>query len=106
MIFLAGCIIGVEGYTESAASGGLAGINASRVLANLPLVTPPFATAHGSLVNYITTSDPRYFQPINTNFGLFPPLPNKIRDKKEKHRLIHHRAMDEFQSWKMQYKIS
>ncbi len=101
--FLAGCIIGVEGYVESAATGGLAGINAGRALANLPLVTPPLATAHGALVNYITTSDARPFQPMNTNFGLFPPLPEKIRDKEHKRRMIHQRAMDECQAWKKQF---
>lgn len=104
--FLAGCIIGVEGYTESAASGGLAGINAARALADLPLITPPLATAHGALINYITTSDARYFQPMNTNFGIFPPLPTKIRDKEQKRRLIHQRAMDEFQAWKTQFALS
>ena len=104
--FLAGCIIGVEGYVESAASGGLAGINAARGLAGLPLVTPPLETAHGALINYITTSDARHFQPMNTNFGLFPPLPAKIRDKEQKRRLIHQRAMDEFQVWKTQFALS
>lgn len=103
--FLAGCIIGVEGYLESAASGGLAGINAARVLAGLPLLTPPTESAHGALVNYITTSDSRYFQPINTNFGLFPPLPTKIRDKEQKRRMIQKRAMEEFKAWKTQFAI-
>ncbi len=101
--FLAGCIVGVEGYVESAATGGLAGINAGRALAGLPLVTPPLATAHGALVHYITTSDARHFQPMNTNFGLFPPLPEKIRDKEHKRRMIHQRAMDECQAWKKQF---
>ena len=104
--FLAGCIVGVEGYVESAATGGLAGINASRALANLPLVTPPLATAHGALVHYITTSDPRHFQPMNTNFGLFPPLPEKIRDKEHRRRTIHQRAMEECQAWKKQFALS
>jgi methylenetetrahydrofolate--tRNA-(uracil-5-)-methyltransferase len=105
-MFLAGCIVGVEGYVESAASGGLAGINAARGLAGLPLVTPPLETAHGALINYITTSDARHFQPMNTNFGLFPPLPKKIRDKEQKRRLIHQRAMDKFQAWKTQFALS
>ncbi len=104
--FLAGCIIGVEGYVESAASGGLAGINVARALADLPLITPPLATAHGALVNYITTSDARHFQPMNTNFGLFPPLPTKVRNKEQKRRLIHQRAMDEFRAWKTQFALS
>ena len=104
--FLAGCLIGVEGYVESAATGGLAGINAARALANLPMVTPPLTTAHGALINYLTTSDARYFQPMNTNFGLFPPLPAKIRDKVQRRRMIHQRALDEFQAWKTQFVVS
>ena len=104
--FLAGCIIGVEGYVESAATGGLAGINAARALADLPLITPPLATAHGALINYITTSEAKHFQPMNTNFGLFPPLPTKIRDKEQKRRMIHQRAMEEFHAWKTQFALS
>ena len=85
--YLAGQLIGVEGYVEAAASGGLAGINAARKLQGLPISPPPGTTAHGALIQYITTSDSRYFQPINTNFGLFPPLPEKIRDKQEKRKV-------------------
>ena len=84
----------------------VAGINAGRALADLPLVTPPLATAHGALVHYITTSDARHFQPMNTNFGLFPPLPAKIRDKEQKRRMIHQRAIDEWQTWKQQFSLS
>ncbi|MGH7166183.1 MAG: methylenetetrahydrofolate--tRNA-(uracil(54)-C(5))-methyltransferase (FADH(2)-oxidizing) TrmFO [Nitrospiraceae bacterium] len=104
--FLAGQLVGVEGYTESAAMGGLAGINATRGLAGLPLVTPPPTTAHGSLVTYITTCEPRHFQPINTNFGLFPPLPSRIRDKDQKRRLIGQRALEEFGVWKTRFELS
>lgn len=104
--WLAGCLIGVEGYVESAATGGLAGINVARALANRPMVTPPLTTAHGALINYLTTSDARYFQPMNTNFGLFPPLPVKIRDKAQRRRMIHQRALDEFQAWKTQFVVS
>ena len=104
--FLAGQLVGVEGYTESAAMGGLAGINATRGLAGLPLVTPPPTTAHGSLVTYITTCEPRHFQPINTNFGLFPPLPTRIRDKDQKRRLIGQRSLEEFGVWKTRFELS
>ena len=75
-------------------------------LAGLPLVTPPPATAHGSLINYITTCDPRHFQPINTNYGLFPPLPKTIRDKEQKRRLIGERALEDLEAWKRQYELS
>ena len=105
-VLLAGQLVGVEGYTESAAMGGLAGINVARGLAGLPLVTPPATTAHGSLLHYITTSDPRHFQPINTNYGLFPPLPSKVRDKEHKKRLVGLRAAQDFEAWKTQSGLS
>ena len=105
-VLLAGQLVGVEGYTESAAMGGLAGINVARGLAGLPLVTPPATTAHGSLLHYLTTSDPRHFQPINTNYGLFPPLPSKVRDKEHKKRLVGLRAAQDFEAWKTQSGIS
>jgi methylenetetrahydrofolate--tRNA-(uracil-5-)-methyltransferase len=98
-LFFAGQLVGVEGYVEAAATGGLAGINAARGLAGLPLVAPPATTAHGSLLSYITTTDPRHFQPINTNFGLFPPLPARIRDKERKRRAIARRALEDLQGW-------
>lgn len=104
--FFAGQIVGVEGYTESAAMGGLAGINAARGLAGLPLVSPPPTTAHGSLLAYITTSDPRHFQPINTNYGLFPPLPARVRDKDQKRRLIGERALKDWEEWKTRSGLS
>lgn len=104
--FFAGQLVGVEGYTESAAMGELAGMNAARGLAGLPLVTPPPTTAHGSLIAYITTSDPRHFQPINTNFGLFPPLPSRIRDKDQKRRLFGQRALEDLEAWKTRFGLS
>lgn len=98
-LFFAGQLVGVEGYTDSAAMGGLAGINAARGLAGLPLVTPPPTTAHGCLLSYITTADPRHFQPMNTNFGLFPPLPSPVRDKERKRQLISQRALEDHAAW-------
>jgi methylenetetrahydrofolate--tRNA-(uracil-5-)-methyltransferase len=99
-LFFAGQLVGVEGYTESAAMGGLAGLNAARELTGLSPVTPPSTTAHGALLHYITTSDPGHFQPINTNFGLFPPLSDRVRDKEQKRRRIVQRALEDFDGWK------
>jgi methylenetetrahydrofolate--tRNA-(uracil-5-)-methyltransferase len=104
-LFFAGQLVGVEGYTDSAAMGGLAGINASRSLAGLPLVTPPPTTAHGCLVSHITTSDPRHFQPMNTNFGLFPPLATPTRDKERKRRLTGQRAFEDLTAWMTQFEL-
>ena len=82
-LFLAGQISGVEGYVESAAMGLLAGINAARQIQNRPLVTPPRETAMGALIGHLTNTATKDFQPMNVNFGLFPPLagrtPKKLR---------------------------
>jgi methylenetetrahydrofolate--tRNA-(uracil-5-)-methyltransferase len=78
----AGQITGVEGYVESAAIGLLAGRFAAATAQNAPISAPPPTTAHGALLNHITgghieTTDARgsSFQPMNVNFGLFPPVP-------------------------------
>jgi len=105
-VFFAGQLVGVEGYTESAAMGGLAGLNAARGMADLPLVTPPPTTAHGALIHYITTTAPRHFQPINTNFGLFPPLAARVRDKAQKRACIVQRALEEFDGWRTRSGLS
>ncbi len=105
-IFFAGQLVGVEGYVEAAASGGLAGINAARLLGGKDLLTPPATTAHGALLHYITTCEPKYFQPINTNFGLFPPFDKPIRDKHQKRQAIQKRAISDFQSWTVQSGLS
>lgn len=105
-LFFAGQLVGVEGYTESAAMGGLAGINAARALAGLPLVTPPPTTAHGCLVGHVSSSDPKHFQPMNTNYGLFPPLAQPVRDKEKKRQLIAQRAREDFERWMTQSALS
>ncbi|MDF1614604.1 methylenetetrahydrofolate--tRNA-(uracil(54)-C(5))-methyltransferase (FADH(2)-oxidizing) TrmFO [Desulfurivibrio dismutans] len=81
-ILLAGQISGVEGYVESAAGGLLAGINAAALLQGRPISVPPPATAMGSMIRHLTTTEAEVFQPSNINFGLFPPLPGKKIPKK------------------------
>ncbi len=105
-LFFAGQLVGVEGYTESAAMGGFAGINAARALAGLPLVAPPATTAHGCLVGHVASSDPKHFQPMNTNYGLFPPLAQPTRDKEKKRQLIAQRAREDFERWMTQSALS
>jgi len=99
-LLIAGQISGVEGYVESAASGLIAGINAARLAqAQEPLV-PPRETALGSLLYYITATDPKGFQPMNITYGLLPPWPEKIRDKKEKNLRLAKKALAELEQWK------
>ena len=80
-VFLAGQLIGVEGYVESAASGILAGLNAVRLLGGRPLLVPPPTTALGSLIAYVTERTRRDFQPMNANYGLFPALRSHARGR-------------------------
>jgi len=92
-LFFAGQMTGVEGYVESAASGLVAGVNAGRLAKGLDPVVFPLETAMGSMAHYITTTDPTHFQPMNANFGLFPPLEKKIRNKKERYEQYAQRAL-------------
>jgi len=83
-LFLAGQMVGVEGYVESAAAGLLAGINAANLAMNRELVVPPPETAVGSLIAYITDATRRDFQPMNANYGLMPDLKIRARGHQKK----------------------
>ncbi len=92
-VFFAGQITGVEGYVESAATGILAGRNAARHGLGLPLVTLPAETMLGALVDYVAHYDGKDFQPMNSNWGIVPPLEERIRDKKLKGQILADRAL-------------
>ena len=92
--YFAGQMTGVEGYVESAASGLMAGQQAARAALGLAPVAFPVETAHGALAAYISNPQVENFQPMNINFGLIPPLGQKIRKKKEKNALIAARALE------------
>ncbi|WP_066173017.1 FADH(2)-oxidizing methylenetetrahydrofolate--tRNA-(uracil(54)-C(5))-methyltransferase TrmFO [Bacillus marinisedimentorum] len=98
-LFFAGQMTGVEGYVESAASGLIAGINAARVVNGQEPVQFPAETAMGSMARYITSANPKNFQPMNANFGLFPPLAEKIRKKQERNEQYGKRALDTIQNF-------
>ena len=102
-LLFAGQISGVEGYTESIATGMLAGLYAASLARGEQPAPVPRATALGSLVHYITHADPRHFQPANITFDLLEPLEEevrrKIRDKKERHRLQCERSLAAFDAW-------
>ena len=98
-ILFAGQITGVEGYTESSATGLLAGINLARILSGDEPVVPPPTTMLGALYRYMNEADPKHFQPMNANFGLLDDLPEKIRDKKRKREMFAERALAEMRSW-------
>lgn len=96
-LFFAGQITGTEGYTESIASGLLAGINMAKFLNGEPLLELPPETMLGALTHYITNPENDHFQPINSNWGIIPPveLPQKERkNKKLKGELMSKRALE------------
>ena len=103
-ILFAGQLSGVEGYTESIATGLLAGIYAAAIARGEEPAPAPRTCALGSLVHYITHADPKNFQPANVTFDLLEPLEEevrkKVRDKKERHRMQCERALAAFDAWR------
>ena len=94
LLFFAGQLVGVEGYTESIASGLMCGVNLARMLVGEEPVLPPEETMLGSLLRYVGGADPKRFQPMNANFGLVPPLAQPVRDKRAKREAMASRALD------------
>jgi methylenetetrahydrofolate--tRNA-(uracil-5-)-methyltransferase len=102
-IFFAGQIAGVEGYTESIATGMLAGMYAAIMVQGGVPEPVPRGTALGSLVRYVTEADAKRFQPANITFDLLEPLDEdtrrRVRDKRERHRIQCERALAEMDVW-------
>ncbi len=105
-ILIAGQLSGVEGYTESIASGLLAGRYAAALARGQQPTPAPRITGNGSLIHYITHADHKKFQPANITFDLLVPLEDdlrkKIRDKKERHRIQCERALVAWDAWLQQ----
>ena len=99
-IFFGGQITGVEGYMESAASGLMAGINLSKRLKGEETVILPEDTMIGALSRYISDESVKNFQPMGANFGVLPPLPEKIRDKQERYMKLAERGMNSLKKFK------
>jgi methylenetetrahydrofolate--tRNA-(uracil-5-)-methyltransferase len=98
-LLFAGQLTGVEGYTESAATGILAGINLARLLWGDTPVVPPPTTMLGALYRYVHTADPEHFQPMNANFGLLEPLERPPRDKRRKKEQLVERALGDMETF-------
>lgn len=99
-VFFAGQMTGVEGYVASAASGLIAGQNAVRLAMCQPPLTFPRETAHGALMHYISNGPNPDFQPMNPNFGLFPPLEQKVKGGKKARAAAHaERALHKLQDF-------
>ncbi len=94
-LFFAGQITGVEGYMESAASGIMAGLNAARRCSGKAPLTLPETTMIGALSRYVESGGMGKFQPMGANFGILPPLAEKIRDKRERYAALAGRALND-----------
>ena len=93
-LLFAGQLTGVEGYTESAATGLIAGINLARLLLDEAPLVPPPTTMLGALYRYLREADPGHFQPMNANFGLLEPLDPPVREKERRKKQLAERALD------------
>ena len=92
-LLLAGQLVGVEGYLESAAAGMLAGINAARLVRGAAALAPPTSTALGAILLHITSARAEGFQPMNVNWGLLPPLASPVGDRGARNHALAQRAL-------------
>ncbi len=104
-LIFAGQLTGVEGYTESAASGILAGINLHRIVTGSAPVIPPATTMIGGLYRYLREADPGGFQPMNSNFGLLEPLAERVKKKRERRARMAERALAHQVTWMAEHGI-
>ena len=100
-IFLAGQITGVEGYMESTAMGVVAGINAANFIQGKKIPSWPRESAIGSLLYYLRTTEPKHFQPMNINLGLFPTPLIKIKNKNERAKYFRDNAVNSMKEFFM-----
>jgi methylenetetrahydrofolate--tRNA-(uracil-5-)-methyltransferase len=98
-LLFAGQVAGLEGYAGNIAGGWLAGVNAARLVEGQEPVTPPQETMMGALVHYIAHADPRGFQPMKANFGLVPPLEERVRGKRARGQARAKRALEALDAW-------
>jgi methylenetetrahydrofolate--tRNA-(uracil-5-)-methyltransferase len=98
-LFLAGQLVGVEGYLESAAAGLLAGLNAARRVEGRDPVVPPPTTALGAILRHIAGADPEHFQPMNVHWGLLPSLAVPPRDRRARNRALAERGQRDLEAW-------
>jgi len=99
-LFFAGQISGVEGYVESAAMGFLAGLFAAYRLRGETIPVPPVTTALGALLSHLADSSPDNFQPMNVNYGLFPPLEGRKRKRTDRRLAMAERALADLEPWR------
>lgn len=104
-LLAAGQLVGTEGYTAATAGGWLAGTNAARLALGLEPLELPVTTMMGALFDFISTAEPKHFQPMPPNFGILPALPSKIRNKRERYGQYRDRGLGDLSDWATQQRI-
>ena len=99
-VLAAGQLVGTEGYTAAAAGGWLAGTNAARLALGQEPVSLPETTMIGALLEFISSASPKHFQPMPPNFGIIPPLPTKVKGKRERYGQYRDRSLSALTDWK------
>ncbi len=99
-VLAAGQLVGTEGYTAAAAGGWLAGTNAARLALGKEPLAMPETTMMGALFEFISSASPKHFQPMPPNFGIIPPLPTRIKNKRERYGQYRDRSLADLANWK------
>ncbi|MGF1461104.1 MAG: FADH(2)-oxidizing methylenetetrahydrofolate--tRNA-(uracil(54)-C(5))-methyltransferase TrmFO [Leptolyngbyaceae cyanobacterium] len=105
-LLAAGQLVGTEGYTAATAGGWLAGTNAARLAQGRTPVSLPVNTMLGALLDFISSAEPKHFQPMPPNFGIIPALPTKIRNKRERYGVYRDRSLQELAAWATDHQIA
>jgi len=98
-LLAAGQLVGTEGYTAAAAGGWLAGTNAARIAQGREPLVMPVTTMMGAMFDFISSAEPKHFQPMPPNFGILPTLPKKVRDKRERYGQYRDRSFQDLAIW-------
>ena len=104
-LLAAGQLVGTEGYTAATAGGWLVGTNAARIAKGLTPLALPTTTMMGALFDFISSAEPKHFQPMPPNFGILPPLPERIRSKRERYGAYRDRAFGDLDTWCSQHQL-
>lgn len=105
-LLAAGQLVGTEGYTAASAGGWLAGTNAARLALDKPSVVLPETTMMGALFAFISSAEPKHFQPMPPNFGILPALSERIKNKRERYGRYRDRALSDLGTWSHQTNIT
>lgn len=98
-LLAAGQLVGTEGYTAATAGGWLAGTNAARIAQGQTPLTLPVTTMMGALFDFISSAEPKHFQPMPPNFGIIPALSQRVKNKRERYGQYCDRSLNDLQNW-------